>query len=207
MPEPSSPSTPWWHRRLPSFAVFVAVVAVIGLATAVVGRNVVHVLPEVGKDHLGSDAWSEPLGIEKGDGLNIARLPECAAGSITRIVLWDPESKPYWEVSGPATAMTAFFVGLTPKGFTVITPYREPPPGSVLRLVAFRQEGEVAGIRYKASDLRKGRVVSGNPLARYTVAGFQDAKVCSDSAVTPTTLDVDGDGAATDLGVPTTVGG
>ena len=190
MPEPTPAARPWWQRRFPSFLVFVAVIGVIAIATAAVGRDVVDVLPEVGKDHLGQDRWTEPLGIEDSGDVDIARLPDCASGSVTRIVLWDANSKPYWEVSGPATEMTAFYIGLPPKGFTQITPYRKPPAGAVMRLVAFRAEGEVAGIRYKDSDLRKDRVVSGNPLQRFTISGFQTAKVCSGSLVTPTSTTI-----------------
>ncbi|CAN5667830.1 hypothetical protein BH10ACT1_BH10ACT1_21800 [soil metagenome] len=192
MPEASSRPAPWWHRRFPSFLVFVAVVGVIALTTAAVGRDVADVLPEVGKDHLGHDAWTEPLGIELSGDVSVARLPDCAAGLVSRIVLWDAQSRPYWEVTGPPTAMTAFFVGVVPGGFTELTPYHVPPPGKVMRLVAFRQEGEVAGIRYQRSQLRTGRVVSGNPLARYTVSGFQAAKVCSSSAVTSASTTVPG---------------
>lgn len=197
MPEPSARRVPWWHRRFPSLLVFAVVLTAVGLVTMAMAREVADVMPEVGKDHLGGDAWTEPLGIEVKGGVSVARLPDCAAGSVTRIVLWDPDSKPYWEVTGPPTAMAAFYVGVKPPGFSEVTPYTPPPAGTVLRLVAFRQEGEVAGIRYRTTDLRDGRVVSGNPLARYTVAGFQSARVCSDSAVTRSSVLSEAGGGAT----------
>ena len=45
------------------------------------------------------------------------------------------------------------------------------------------------GIRYRSTDLRPTRIVSGNPLTRFTIEGFQTAEVCetSDNAVTSTT--------------------
>ena len=60
----------------------------------------------------------------------------------------------------------------------------------MLRLVVFPQVGGTAGIRYQAAQLRVGRVVSGKPLSRYTVSGFQTAEVCgqeSDGAGSSTT--------------------
>lgn len=175
---PSSPDLPWWQRRMPSIGMFVLVMFAITAATAVVATRVVEVLPEVGKDQLGSDSWVDPLGIHLAGGFHVARVPDCAAGAFTRIALWDPNSKPYWEVAGPATPLTSFVVGVTPKGFTLVQRYRDPPKGAVLRLVAFRKDGGPVGIRYLATDLRPNRVVSGNPLQRFTIAGFQSAKVC-----------------------------
>ncbi len=183
-----APALPWWHRRLPSFLVFVVVLMVVAGATAFVGRDVVKVLPEVPKDQLGQDLWTDPIGLESFSGLAVAHIPDCAAGAVTRIALWDANSKPYWEVTGVPTPLTTFVLGAPPKGFVVVTPYRKPPPRAVLRLVVFRKVGGVAGIRYQQADLRKSRVVSGNPLARYTVSGFQTAAVCSDSKPTKVTV-------------------
>ena len=103
-----------------------------------------------------------------------------AAGAFTRMVLWDPESQPYWEVEGPATPLTSFLVGVAPEGFRTVTEFRDPPRGALLRLVAFRRDGGPVGIRYRATDLRPNRVVSGNPLTRFTIEGFQTAEVCED---------------------------
>ena len=173
---------------MPSFLVFLAVVGVVGIATVAVGVQVADVLPEVGKDQLGQDVWTDPVGLEGAGGLAVAHIPDCAAGAVTRIALWDADSTPYWEVAGPATPLSSFFVGAAPAGFTVVTPYAEPPPGTVLRLVVFRKLGGVAGIRYKGSQLRENRVVSGNPLSRYTIAGYQTAKVCGETGLTKTTF-------------------
>lgn len=160
--------------------VFLGVFLVLALATVVVARQVAEVLPEVPKDLLGDDRWSEPLGVELNEGFQIGRLPDCAAGSVTRIVLWDADSEPYWEVTGPATPMTAFYVGVLPGGFTEVEPIREPPPGALLRLVVFRKVGGPVGIRYRESQLRDGFVMSGRPLTSYTVEGFQTEDLCAD---------------------------
>ncbi len=173
---------------MPSFLVFLAVVTAVGLATVVVGVQVADVLPEVGKDQLGQDVWTDPVGLESAGGVAVAHIPDCSAGAVTRIALWDANSNPYWEVAGPATPLSSFFVGAAPAGFTLVKPYTKPPPGAVLRLVVFRKVGGVAGIRYRESQLRKSRVVSGNPLARYTIAGYQDAKVCGETGITKTTF-------------------
>ena len=50
-----SDSRAWWQRRLPSVGVLVVVLAVTGLVTMAVARQVGEVLPDVGKDHLGDD--------------------------------------------------------------------------------------------------------------------------------------------------------
>lgn len=180
------PDTPWWQGRTPSLVLLLVVVGGLGLATMAVGSQVFDVLPEVGKDQLGQDLWNDPIGLEDADGIAIAHIPDCASGAVTRIALWDADSKPYWEVAGLATPLTAFFVGVAPSGFTEIAPYVKPPPGTVLRLVVFRKVGGAAGIRYVQGQLRTNRVVSGNPLSRYTISGFQTAKVCGDTVTKPT---------------------
>jgi len=169
----------WWGRRLPSLLVLLAVLAVAAVAVLVMTNRATTVLPEVGRDRLGEDNWSEPIGLELANGFQVARVPDCAAGAFTRFVLWNPDSEPYWEVEGPPTPLNTFLVGVAPEGFTTVTPFSDPPSGAVLRLVAFRRDGGAVGIRFQADDLRETRVVSGNPLVRYTVEGFQEAEVCS----------------------------
>lgn len=177
-PSSSRASGHWWTRRTPSVAVFLGVLGVLCLVTLALVRQVADVLPEVGKDQMGEDNWDAPLGVNIGGGFQVARVPDCAAGAFTRIVLWDARSEPYWEVSGPATPLTGFVVGIAPEGFTVETTYRDPPAGAVLRLVAFRKDGGPVGIRYYRSNLRENRVVSGHPLQQFTISGFQTARVC-----------------------------
>lgn len=182
MPVPPPPSERrWWQRRGPSTAVFVVVLAVVGIITVAVAGEVAGVLPEVGKDQLGGDGWQAPLGLERVEQLQLAHIPNCATGQITGIVLWDADSEPYWEVTGPPTAFPSFVVGVTPNGFTEVTPYRAPRGDEVVRLVVFRRSGGPIGIRYRADQLRVGRVVSGNPLQRFTGSGFQTADVCGDA--------------------------
>ncbi|MBP7631619.1 MAG: hypothetical protein KA758_14285 [Acidimicrobiales bacterium] len=180
-PEPGH----WWGRRWPSIAVLAALLAVTTVVTVGLAGRAADVLPEVGKDQLGADNWSDPLGVHLAADFQVARVPDCAAGAFTRLVLWDPESQPYWEVEGPPTPFTSFLVGVAPEGFTTVTPYRDPPRGEVLRLVAFRRDGGPVGIRYQATDLRPTRVVSGNPLVRFTIEGFQTARVCEDAEADP----------------------
>ena len=175
----ASPLTPrWWQRRGPSVLVLVLVLGGMGIFTLAAAGRVAEVLPEVAKDQLGDDTWDNPLGLERAGSFQVAHIPDCAAGAITRIVLWDADSQPFWEVTGPPTPMMSFVVGVLPAGFTEVEPYRTPPPGTVLRLVVFPQVGGTAGIRYQVGQLRVGRVVSGKPLSRYTVSGFQAAQVC-----------------------------
>lgn len=182
MPSPTSTrAAHWWQRRPASSLVFLAVLAVLGLATVAVAGQVADVLPEVAKDQLGEDQWTDPVGVELVSGFQVVHIPDCAAGAVTRIALWDAKSKPYWEVAGPPTPMTSFFVGVAPTGFLEVVKFREPPTGAVLRLVVFRRVGGVAGIRYKTSQLRTKRVVSGKKLTSYTVEGFQKSEVCGDS--------------------------
>lgn len=176
---------PWWQRRWVSLLTLGVVIAVAGVAALVYGQQVTEVLGEVGKDHLGEDSWEDPVGVELTSGYEIGHLPDCAAAPVTRIVLWDAESNPFWEVAGPPTPLQTFFVGATPGGFEEIVPYEEPPPGEVLRLVVFRRTGEVAGLRYQRTDLRDERVMSGRPLRSFTREGFLGASVCGDGSVGP----------------------
>jgi hypothetical protein len=164
--------------------VLLAVLAVTGLVTVGLAGRAAEVLPEVGRDQLGEDNWTDPLGMHLAADFQVARVPDCAAGAFTRLALWSPASEPYWEVEGPPTPLTSFLVGVAPEGFTTVTPYQDPPPGEVLRLVAFRRDGGPVGIRYQATDLRPTRVVSGNPLVRFTIEGFQTARVCEDAEAT-----------------------
>lgn len=169
----------WWGQRLPSVLVLGFILAMTTLAVLAMTNTATNVLPEVGKDRLGADNWSDPIGIELANGFHVGRVPDCAAGAFTRFVLWNPDSEPYWEVEGPATPLNTFLVGVAPEGFTTVTPFTDPPRGAVLRLVAFRRDGGAVGIRYKADELREKRVMSGNPLVPYTIEGFQDAEICS----------------------------
>ena len=194
-PSSSSADQRWWQQRLPSIGMLILVLVAMTAATVMVGTRVARVLPDVGKDQLGADAWTDPLGIHLAGGFHVARVPDCAAGAFTRIVLWDPYSKPYWEVTGPPTPLTSFLVGVAPEGFTEVVSYRDPPKGAMLRLVAFRKDGGPVGIRYLATDLRPQRIVSMQPLQRFTIEGFQSAKVCgkqtgssADTGVTTTTV-------------------
>ncbi len=177
----------WWHRRTPSLAIFLIVLGIAGVVTLAMTRQVAEVLPEVGRDQLGDDRWEDPVGVELAEGVQVGHVPDCASGSITRIVLWDADSEPLWEVEGPPAGLQSFFVGIAPPEFTEVVPYREPAADELVRLVVFHRSGGVAGIRYDATSLRDGRVVSGNPLRRFTVEGFQAARVCGrpDGAVTP----------------------
>lgn len=183
MTSPEEPETlAWWHRRRPSVLVFAVVLSVLALVTVAMVNQVGGVLPEVPRDQLGEDRWNEPLGIARLGEFDVAFVPACAADPITRIVLWDADSQPYWEVAGPAKPMEAIIVGGTPEDFREIVPFEEPPPGEVLRLIAFRSVGGSAGIRYQPEDLKEERVLSGTPLTTYTIDGFKDSLVCSDSA-------------------------
>ena len=168
----------WWLRRGPSGLVLLVVLGLFGLAVVVLGGRVLEVLPSVGKDKAGEDPWTDPIGLESVRGFQVGHIPDCAAGAVSRIVLWDEDTNPYWSVSGPATPMTTFSVGATPEGFRLDTPYSKPPAGSTLRLVVFRRGRPPAGIRFERADLVENRVVAMDPLQRFTVSGFQDADVC-----------------------------
>lgn len=166
--------------------VLAVVLVVLVGGTVLAFKGVLSVIGEVPKDRLGADPWNATLGVERVDPFQIVHVPDCAAGSVTRIVLWDANSKPYWEVAGPPSPMTSFVVGGTPKGFTVVVPYRQPARGAIVRLVAFRRAGEPVGLRYRAVDLVTGRVVALPSLSRFSREGFQTAEVCGDdSSVVP----------------------
>ncbi len=160
--------------------VFCVVIAAMAVATVVLWNDVAEVLPGVGKDKQGEDPWVDPIGVEKVGPYTVAHIPDCAAAPVVRIGLWDEDSTPYWEVSGPPTPMETFAVGGLPEGFTEETPYRDPPRGSVLRLVVIRSVKGVAGVRYEATDLRSGYVATGNPIVRYSIDGFKTGSVCGD---------------------------
>lgn len=194
--------TRWGEDRRTSILVFGGILAVLAVASLVLTWQVVDVLPSVGQDQLGDDNWDDPIGLQAPDGVPVAHIPDCAAGAVTRIVLWNADSEPYWEVVGRPTPMTNFFVGVTPEGFLPKVEYREPPRGEVLRLVVFREVGGTAGIRYRAVDLPDTRVVSGQPLTRFTIEGFKTADVCGQSggSVTTTEPGFEGDAPATTAG-------
>jgi hypothetical protein len=190
---PTTSSTPrpsWWHRRWPSALVFAAVIAVMAIGSVVLWSDLKGVLPDVGKDKQGEDPWNDPIGIEKVGLFQVAHIPDCAAAPVVRIALWDEQSKPYWEVSGPATPMESFAIGATPEGFTEDQAFEKPPSGAVLRLVVFRKVKGVAGVRFQETDLRTGYVASGTPINRYEVEKFQTGSVCGDE-------DEEGDGSTT----------
>ena len=96
-------------------------------------------------------------------------------------------------------------IGVAPEGFTTLTPFSDPPPGEVLRLVGIRRDGGPVGVRFRVADLRTGRVVSGNPLVPFTVEGFQTAEVCGASADAVDGEDPSGDGV-TEVDEGSTVG-
>ena len=160
--------------------MFALVLGVMAVASVALWSDMNEVLPDVGKDKQGEDPWNDPVGVEKVDIFQVVHIPDCAAAPVVRIALWDEESSPYWEVSGPPTAMASFAIGATPEGFTEDKAYTPPPAGSVLRLVVFRKVKGVAGVRYQESDLRTGYVVSGLPLSRYENDDFQTGSVCGD---------------------------
>lgn len=171
--------------------MFCVLLVAMAVASVALWSSVRDVLPAVGKDKQGEDPWTDQLGVEKVGPFQIAHIPDCAAAPVVRIVLWDEESKPYWEVSGPATPMDSFAVGVTPEGFKTETPYREPPAGAVQRLVVIRKVKGVAGVRYTTEDLRTGYVATGEPISRFLPDDFQTGRFCGgtegDAATTSTT--------------------
>ena len=113
-------------------------------------------------------------------GVLVGRAPDCAAAPVTRITIWDQDSKPIWDVTGPPTALPAFIVGAAPNGFRVVTPYEKPADDAVVRLIVNRQRLGVAGVRYAADDLGRGKVTTYYEGAYHTFSrsGFQGADVC-----------------------------
>lgn len=179
----SSASTPdprWWQRRGPSLWVFVGVLVVMAVASVAMWSSISGVLGDIGEDRQGVDPWEDPIGVERVGEVQVARLPNCAAAPLVRIELWDEESEPYWAVEGPPTPMASFFVGVTPQGWTEVTPFTEPPSGATLRLMVVRKVKGIAGVRYQRSDLRTGYVASGEPISRYGVEDFVTGDVCGD---------------------------
>jgi hypothetical protein len=183
----------WWRRRGWSMLVLLLLLGGIVAVGARMALRVSDALPEVGKDARGDDPWNDPIGVERVGAFAVAHIPDCAAGPVVRIALWNEQSGSYWEVSGPPTPITSFVVGVTPEGFKEETPFHSPPRNAILRLVVFRSVKGPAGVRYEVSDLRKARVVSMLPLSRFTIEGFQTADVCGKKAKskkrTPTTTD------------------
>ncbi|MCU1372426.1 MAG: hypothetical protein JWO77_3620 [Ilumatobacteraceae bacterium] len=181
MPASSSqPRPPWWHRRWPSAIVFATVLGVMAIASLALWKDVGDVLPDVGKDKQGEDPWNDPVGVELIGGFQVVHIPDCAAAPIVRIALWNEQSEPYWEVTGPATPMDSFAIGATPQGWSEVKAYSKPAPGAVQRLVVFRKVKGVAGVRFQLADLRSGYVASGLPISRYDAAAFQTGEVCGD---------------------------
>src|SRR3954471_1926729 len=121
---------PWWQRRGPSLLVFCVVLLTMAGVSMLLWSNVTSVLPDVGKDKQGDDPWSDPVGVEKVGGFQVVHIPDCAAAPVVRIALWNEQSKPYWEVTGPATPMDSFAIGATPEGWSEVKAYRKPPAGS-----------------------------------------------------------------------------
>jgi len=176
-----SDGVPWWQTRSGSIGALVAALVVLGLLAALLGSRVSGALSDVGRDADGTDPWTDPVGLEpvKG-GFLVGRVPDCAAAPITRISVWDQDSKPIWDVAGPPTALPAFIVGVAPNGFRELTPYEKPADGTLVRLVVNRRLLGVAGVRYSADDLGQGKVTSYYEGAYHTFSrsGFQGADVC-----------------------------
>jgi hypothetical protein len=175
---PDHVKAPWYRQAKWSTVTLVAVIVVLSGGGALLARSVSNALPVVGRDKLGEDPWVDPIGVEKAGPFEVAHVPDCAAGLIVRIVLWDNESNPYWQVSGPPTAMPTFVVGVTPPGWTVDVPFTAPRRGAVVRLVIIRTVKGAAGVRYTSTNVVSKRVVSMLPLSRFTIAGYQTADVC-----------------------------
>lgn len=205
------PDPRWWRRPGPSISVLLAVVVLALLGILVVGSRVGDTLPEVGLDDAGEDRWKDPLAVQElAEDLYLAVIPECAAGPITRIALWDVNSEPYWEVSGPPRPLTEFLVGFPVEGFETEVEYEAPPDDALVRLVVFRRVGAPVGLRYRPSDLANGKLMSGVPLRSYTKDGWLAAGVCpgvttettdpsdTDDESPGTGTDAEGDGVAPD---------
>ena len=179
LPMPTHRRQRWWRRRGPSVMVLLALLAVMVLGAVALWDDVAEVLPIVGKAQQGEDPWRDAVGIEKVGDFHLAHIPDCAAAPVVRIELWDEDSEAYWAVSGPPTPMASFVVGALPPGWTEVTPFREPPRESILRLVVVRSVKGVAGTRYRSEDLRTGLVTTGIPPTRFEVDDFQTGRFCN----------------------------
>ncbi|MGI8754541.1 MAG: hypothetical protein ACR2MB_01520 [Acidimicrobiales bacterium] len=196
-PRPSEPERHWWRKKWPSIGALLVVLGACTAVAAALAFQISSVLPSVGRDAQGEDPWTDPIGVEEAGPFQIAHIPDCANAPVVKIVLLDEETRPLWQVTGPAVPLRSFVVGVAPEGFTTDTPLRTGPPGEQLRLVVIRRLKGAAGIRYQASNLRKGRVVALPGLSRFTIDGFQTADVCgstpgsgndgSSSSTTPST--------------------
>lgn len=187
----------WWRRPGPSLGVLSAILVILTVAVLNVGARVGDTLPEVGRDDTGTDAWKAPLAVQElQESLVAAVVPDCAAGPITRIVLWDPESEPYWEISGPARPLREFLIGFPVEGFTTDVEFTAPPDDEYVRLVAFRRVGSPIGLRFRYADIRSGRLMGGSPLRSYTKDGWLAEAECAGQG-----------GDASDAGEPTEPGG
>jgi hypothetical protein len=172
---------PWWERRAPSSLVFVVVLAFAGLLTLALGVRLRGSLSDVGRDRAGLDPWTDPVGIEKTkSGFLIAHLPGCAQAPVVRIILWDNNSQPIWEVAGPQLPLQSFVLGAPPKGFHTVHPLRRPGRDELVRIVVVRRLMGVAGGRFKQSNLRSGKVVTLDAEKQhvYTVDGFKGLDLC-----------------------------
>jgi hypothetical protein len=173
----------WWQTRSGSVGALVLALVVVGLLAALLAARVSGALSDVGRDADGTDPWIDPIGLEpvKG-GFLVGRVPDCASAPITRITVWDQDSKPIWDVTGPPTALPAFIVGVAPNGFRVVTPYEKPADDTLVRLIVNRQLLGVAGVRYAADDLGRGKVTTYYEGAYHTFSrsGFQGAAVCKE---------------------------
>ncbi len=177
----SSDRTRWWETRSGSLGILAATLVLVALSAVVLAGRVTGALSDVGRDADGSDPWTDPIGMEPvARGYLVAHLPNCAAAPITRITIWDQDSKPIWDVTGPPTALPAFIVGVVPRGFKELTPYDKPSRSTLVRLLVDRRLLGVAGVRYRAQDLRAGKVTTYYEGAYHTFsrAGFQAADVC-----------------------------
>src|SRR4051794_37055820 len=133
-------SPPWRERKVPSVLVFIVLLLVVALITVALAVRLKSSLSHVGRDRVGTDPWTNSIGVMKTkSGFLVAQVPECAQAPVERIALWDGNSKPLWEVAGPAVPMPAFVIGVAPPGFKTIHPYHQSPASTLLRLVVVRR--------------------------------------------------------------------
>lgn len=174
------PDGPWWRRPAPSLGVLALLLLVIAGLILIMGGRVGEAIPDVGRDDAGIDTWTDPLAVEEvQEDLVMGIIPDCAAGPVSRIVLWDAASEPLWEVAGTPRPVPQFFVGYPVEGFETLVEYREPADDETVRLVVFPRLGPPIGLRYRGADLAEGRVMSGSPLRTYSRDGWKSAGVCA----------------------------